>query len=335
MNWMKGYLRDDGRMSSSVILSSSFFREDACLDLEALALNRADELLQIVDLLGLLLVRVRALRERHLAGLVPERVVPGVERHLAEVDVGDVGADLVQEVPVVGDDHHGVREVEQELLQPEDRIDVQVVRGLVQEEDVRIAEERLGHEDADLFAVGQVLHERSVLCRGDPQLAQQLGGLGFGVPAVQVGERGLQLTGAHAIGLAEVWLRIERVLLHHQRVQDLVAHDDRRQGRHLVEGEVILGKHAEPLVRLDAHGAGGRLDLARQALQERRLSGAVGADEPIAIAGRELDVHLFEQGLAAERDGEVLNGDHAGRGVLRRRCAGFKRNQVEAARSRV
>ena len=38
---MKGYLRDDGRMSSSVILSSSFFRDDACLDFEALALNRA------------------------------------------------------------------------------------------------------------------------------------------------------------------------------------------------------------------------------------------------------------------------------------------------------
>jgi hypothetical protein len=34
-------LRLDGRMSSSVILSSNFFREDACLDLEALALNRA------------------------------------------------------------------------------------------------------------------------------------------------------------------------------------------------------------------------------------------------------------------------------------------------------
>ena len=41
LNWMKGYLRDEGRMSSSVILSSSFFRDDACLDFEALALNRA------------------------------------------------------------------------------------------------------------------------------------------------------------------------------------------------------------------------------------------------------------------------------------------------------
>src|SRR4051812_44891959 len=76
---------------------------------------------------------------------------------------------------------------------------------------------------------------------------------------------------------------------------------------------MILGKHAEPLVRLDAHGAGGRLDLARQTLEERRLSGSVGADEPIAVARRELDVHLFEQGLAAERDGKVLDGDHAAR----------------------
>ena len=231
----------------------------------------------------------------------------------------------------MGHDHHGVREVEQELLQPQDRVDVQVVRRLVQQEDVGIAEQRLGHEHADLLGVRQVLHQRSVFLRCDPQLAEQLGGLGFGVPSVQIGELGLQLAGVLAISLAEVWLGIERVLLFHQRVQPLVAHDDRRQGRHLVEGVVILGKHAEPLVRLDAHGAGGRLDLARQALQERRLSRAVGADEPIAIAGRELDVHLFEQALGAECDGKVLRGDHVGPVVLRQRCKGFKARRAMTA----
>ena len=61
-----------------------------------------------------------------------------------------MGAHLVEKVPVVRNDHHDVREVEQELLQPEDRIDVEVVRGLVQQEDVGIAEERLGHERAQV-----------------------------------------------------------------------------------------------------------------------------------------------------------------------------------------
>ena len=37
---MYGYLRDDGLMSSSVILSSSALREVACLLFEALALKR-------------------------------------------------------------------------------------------------------------------------------------------------------------------------------------------------------------------------------------------------------------------------------------------------------
>ena len=38
---MNGYLRVDGLMSSSVILSSKVLREEACRDLDALALKRA------------------------------------------------------------------------------------------------------------------------------------------------------------------------------------------------------------------------------------------------------------------------------------------------------
>ena len=38
---MKGYLREDGLISSSVIFSNCFLREVACLDLEALAEKRA------------------------------------------------------------------------------------------------------------------------------------------------------------------------------------------------------------------------------------------------------------------------------------------------------
>jgi len=42
---MYGYLREDGLMSSSVILSSSVLREVACADFEAFALKRAMKVL--------------------------------------------------------------------------------------------------------------------------------------------------------------------------------------------------------------------------------------------------------------------------------------------------
>ena len=43
-------------------------------------------------------------------------------------------------------------EIEQEILQPVDRFDVEVVGGLVEQEDVRLAEERLREQDLDLVA---------------------------------------------------------------------------------------------------------------------------------------------------------------------------------------
>ena len=90
----------------------------ACLDLEALAEKRGDELLQLLDLFFFLLVGFLHLTDHQLAGLVPEVIVSGVKLDLAVVDVSDVGADLVQEITVMGNDDDGILEVDQELLQP-------------------------------------------------------------------------------------------------------------------------------------------------------------------------------------------------------------------------
>ena len=43
---------------------------------------------------------------------------------------------VVQEVAVVGNRHHGARKAREELLQPIDRLGVQVVGGLVEQEHV-------------------------------------------------------------------------------------------------------------------------------------------------------------------------------------------------------
>ena len=100
-----------------------------------------DEFLQLLDLLLLLLVGLLHLPDHQLAGLVPEIIVSGVELNLAIVDVRDLGTDLIQEIAVVGDHNDGVREIDQELLQPGDGVQIQVVRGLVEQQDVGISKQ--------------------------------------------------------------------------------------------------------------------------------------------------------------------------------------------------
>src|SRR5690606_7955827 len=54
----------------------------------------------------------------------------------------DVRGDAVQEPPVVGDDHGTAREVEQRVLEAAEGLDVQVVGGLVEEQQVAALLER-------------------------------------------------------------------------------------------------------------------------------------------------------------------------------------------------
>ena len=69
----------------------------------------------------------------------------------------DVRGDAVEEEAVVRDDEHGPGEAQDRLLQRAQRADVQVVRGLVEDEDVAA----LPHDRRQLgtvpLAAGQVL----------------------------------------------------------------------------------------------------------------------------------------------------------------------------------
>ena len=118
--------------------------------MEAFAENRGDELLQLFDLFLFLSVCFLHLFDHQLAGLIPEVVVTGIELNLAVVDISDLCADLVQEVTVMGYHDNGILKVDQELLQPCDRVQIQMVGRLVEEQDVRIAEQCLCQENFDL-----------------------------------------------------------------------------------------------------------------------------------------------------------------------------------------
>ena len=128
--------------------------------------------------------------------------------------------------------HHddGALEVQQEVLQPVDGLNVQVVGGLVQQDDVRLAEQGLGQQHLHLFLGGQAGHvavEDIVGARPRPWMSRAASDLGL--PAAHLGELRLQLAGLHAVLVGEVLLFVEGVLLLHHVVEPLVAHDDRVQ----------------------------------------------------------------------------------------------------------
>ena len=86
--------------------------------------------------------------------------------------------------------------------------------------------------------------------------------------------------------------------------------------------------HLEQVLAERADRARGGLDEAAEDVEERRLAGAVRADQA-ARAAREDDAHVVDRRHAGEADGEPFDLDHAAASA-RRRCgtAGASRAEV-------
>ena len=236
-------------------------------------------------------------------------VVPGEQRDLAVVEVCHVGADAVQEVAIVGNDDHGAVPGGQHALQPADRVDVQVVGGLVEQQHVGVGEQRLGQQHAQLPARGDLAHGARVLVQRDAQPQQQLAGAGLGGIAVELGEAHLQVGHGHAVLLAHLGQRVDALALGRDLPELMVAHDHGVDDPLVLEGELVLAQLAEPGARLDHHLPGGRFQVPAEDLHEGGLAAAVGADQPVAVTIAELDGDILEQRPGAELHGDIGGGD--------------------------
>src|SRR5512138_358593 len=211
-------------------------RADAALDLRGAraGVEARHELAELLDLLPLLgVLRLDAAAD---LALLPDHVVvaAGVEDDRLVVDVRDVRADRVQEVAVVRDrDEHALVRLE-ELLEPADRVDVEVVRGLVEEESLRVPEERLREQDAQLVAARERAHRLVVPGLLDAEALQELRRVGLRRVAVLLADEDLELREPVAVLVGDLRLREELLLLRHRAPERLVAHE------HDVEDAVVL-----------------------------------------------------------------------------------------------
>jgi len=96
--------------------------------------------------------------ETELAGLIPEVIVADIDLDFAIIYIRHMGADLVQEIPVMGDDDHCVLEAGEKMLQPVDGLQVQLVGWFVQKQDIRVTEQGLGQQHPHLVAAVKLLH---------------------------------------------------------------------------------------------------------------------------------------------------------------------------------
>src|SRR5437867_3985752 len=113
------------------------------------------------------LARERAPARRGLLLLLPEAALlllePGGVVTLprdaeAAVELQDPARDVVEEVAVVGDRHHGARVLLEVTLEPRHRLGVEVVGGLVEQEQLGLAEEDLAERDAPPLAPRERRH---------------------------------------------------------------------------------------------------------------------------------------------------------------------------------
>ena len=180
-----------------------------------------------------------------------------------------------------------------------------MVRGLIQQQRLRMPKQRLRQQHAHFLSALQFPHLAAVQFVGNIQTLQQDRGIALTRITVFFADNAFQLAELHAIGVCHVVLGVNRVALLQRRPQTLVSHDDRIDHAVGVERELVLaqdsqlpGTHDRALLRLQ---------FAAEQLHERRFSGAVWSGQAITLARRERRGHFFKQYFGAVAHGHIAD----------------------------
>ena len=117
-----------------------FFAAGRLLCLRSVRAETRDKVLQFLYFLFYTLVLVFQLPLRHLRVAVPEIVVADKHSNFAIVNIRDIRTDFIQKMPVMRNYNDCIFKIHQEILQPFDGVNIQMVGRLVQQQNIRISE---------------------------------------------------------------------------------------------------------------------------------------------------------------------------------------------------
>jgi hypothetical protein len=256
-----------------------------------------------------------------LARILSARLQVFLPAHVVDVDLGPVGVQVpdlvdhpVEQIDVVADHHDTAVVRAQEVAQPGDRVGVEVVGRLVEQQRRRAGEQDPGQLDPPALAAGQRAQRLVQHPVGKPQVGADPGRLGLGRVAAERGEPVLQpavaahgrVAGRVVGGLGQLDLGLLQVV--QQGVEAAGGQHPVLAQHGKVAGARVLRQVADLAAPVD--GAAVRQRLAGQHAQGGGLAGAVAADQPDAVAGLDAQGGAGQQDPGAGTQLQVGGGDH-------------------------
>jgi hypothetical protein len=280
------------------------------LGLAGLGLEAVDELLQVRDLVllfheGLLLLG--RLQRPHFLELAVVAAIAG------ELRVGDVQGDVghgVEELAVVADDDHRAGVFLQPGFEPDQRVQVQVVGRLVEQQQLARAHQGACELQAHAPAAREAVDRLVQLVDLEAQPEDERLRARHGVVLAGVGQVGVGVGQGHAgvVGIGGVRGFGEGQLLA-QFHQAGVARHHEVGGRLAGFGHVLRHLRQPPLLR-DGEIAAVFVQRAVEQREQGGLAGAVAAHQADLLAGVEGDGCAVEQHFGAAAQDDVLESDH-------------------------
>ena len=203
----------------------------------------------------------------HTAGQVAQPAVAQQPHHPV--------ADALEHVAVVRHQDDRPGEAVEQVLQRRERLDVEVVRRLVEQQDVGFVHQEPDELEPATLAAGQLAHARP-------------GPLGPKAHALHEGRRGQGAAAAEVDGAPHGLDRLEDPLV-------------------LVELVDLLGEEGGAHRLAPAHPTGGRCEVTGQDPEQRALARPVHPDHADAVTGTEPPGEVVEQHPTTDGDGGVLD----------------------------
>ncbi len=270
-----------------------------------LGLEAVDELLQVGDLV--LLAREGGLLQGHLLGahVLEAAVVAAVALELGVLDVhGDVGH-RVEEFAVVADDEQGAGVALKPGLQPHQGVQVQVVGGLVEQQQFARAHEGARELQAHAPAAGETVHRALEFVEPEAQAEDE--GLRACRGVVRAGVVQGHVGVGHALAVV-AGLGLRHLTL--GREQGGVAFDDEARGVLVGLGHVLRDLGHAPL-RGHAELALVFVQAAVEQTEQAGLARAIAAHQAHLFAGVDGERGAVKQHLGAAAQHHIADDDHA------------------------
>ncbi len=240
------------------------------------------------------------------------RVVAAEHREAAIPELPDAGHRRVQEGTVVRGDEQRPGAPPKVLLQPLDGVDVEVVRGLVQQQQVRVRYHQASEGGAGLLAARERRRRTQPLVAGEAEAGERLVHTLVERVAAKDVEAMLEVRVPVAPGMAPVFEVLE---LHGHLLEVRGAVPDR--------GPQVRGGHERLVeVRLLAQQAEGQVSAARDRPtvglvapghdpEQCRLAGTIGTHEPHPLADGDGGIDLVEDDEGPDLPDDTLQADQA------------------------